>query len=106
MSVATYAAEEISEVKDGFVRYYSDEEGMKTPKERKLSTFHHTCDVTVTVITFLCKPQGTSTSAMLTLWSSADKLSTQLMISSVELWGPSGTHCVALWILYWILYRI
>lgn len=29
MSAAAYAAEEISEAKDGFVRYYSDEEGMK-----------------------------------------------------------------------------
>lgn len=27
MSAATYAAEEISTAKDGFVRYYSDEEG-------------------------------------------------------------------------------
>lgn len=29
MSAATYAAEEISEAKDGFVRYFSDEEGKK-----------------------------------------------------------------------------
>lgn len=29
MSAATYAAEEISEAKDGFVQYFSDEEGMK-----------------------------------------------------------------------------
>lgn len=28
MSAARYAAEEISEAKDGFVRYLSDEEGM------------------------------------------------------------------------------
>lgn len=30
MSAARYAAEEISEAKDGFVRYLSDEEGMTT----------------------------------------------------------------------------
>lgn len=29
MSAATYAAEEMSEAKDGLVRYFSDEEGMK-----------------------------------------------------------------------------
>lgn len=41
MSVARYTAEEISEAKDGFVRYFSDEEGMtahschKTPQNKK-----------------------------------------------------------------------
>lgn len=29
MSAAAYAAEEVREAKDGFVRYYSDEEGIK-----------------------------------------------------------------------------
>lgn len=37
MSVATYAAEEISEAKDGFVRYFSDEEGMKAKSTRRFS---------------------------------------------------------------------
>lgn len=39
MSVATYAAEEISGAKDGIVRYFSDEEGMKS---RSCSKITHT----------------------------------------------------------------
>lgn len=34
MSAATYAAEEIAEAKDGFVRYFSDEDGKTYHCER------------------------------------------------------------------------
>lgn len=51
-------------------------------------------------------PQVTSSSAMLTPWSLADKLFIQPMTSCVEFWAPSGTLFVPLWILYWILYQI
>lgn len=36
MSTALYVAEEISEAKDGFVRYYSDDEGMTTYSYSKI----------------------------------------------------------------------
>lgn len=68
MSAATYAVEEIAEAKDGFVRYFSDEEGMKTNSTRKKSSKHfkvylHNC-VYINLFS-----QETSTSAILTLWS-------------------------------------
>lgn len=40
MSAATYAAEEISEAKNVFVRYFSDEEGKKTKSIRKEDCQH------------------------------------------------------------------
>ena len=39
MSVATYAGEEISAAKDGVVRYFSDEEGMKTNRKETCQHF-------------------------------------------------------------------
>lgn len=68
MSAATYAVEEIAEAKDGFVRYFSDEEGMKTNSTRKkvlsiLMFILHNC-VYINLFS-----QETSTSAILTLWS-------------------------------------
>lgn len=98
MSAATYAAEEISEAKDGFVRYFSDEEGMTT---HSYSTRNR--GLFFSILYMWCnhdsynlptKPQGTSTSAMLTLWSLVDELSIQLMTLCVKLWAPSRTHCV------------
>lgn len=56
MSAATYAAEEISEAKDGFVRYFSDEEGMTTQSYSKImytlrkKLFQDKCDVTMSLI--------------------------------------------------------
>lgn len=96
-SVATYAAEEISEAKDGFVRHFSDEEGMwkhTQPEQKDNILTYMWCNNDSNNL--LWNPQGTSTSAMLTPWSSVDELSIQLMISFTELQAPSGTQCVLL----------
>lgn len=37
MSAATYVTEEIAEAKDGFVQYFSDEEGMELKQMFKFS---------------------------------------------------------------------